>query len=696
MAIVRKSLIGLVAVCVAQGVALAQSPVRDAYVQIANGKPEEAKKILEAYLATNPSNADAFTLWEQTDKDIFRDILVRKDELGKMAAHLLSLAQKERVAKSRDEAAINALVGKIGDDAFDVRASAMTELANKHGEFAVPALAAILGNADEADGQIYAIQCLTKIGRDATVALVECLGSSNATLRRNAAATLSLIKDHRSVAGLAALLRDENAGVRSVAEEALKGMGVGANASALDLYLSTAKDYLLGRNTMGDVPGVVWSLKDGKLVHTDCKVDVYPFELAKRNAEAAMAIDPSNAEAASLIARSYLAQIAAIENNKLEDLAEVKTGLNMVAMAMGPAVLGKALTDSIGDSQLFVAVQAIRALGNTTDEKQLGSSPLLAMLDHDSKMVRYAAALAVSKASRASTVPQSDKVVAILGDAVGEQALKRVATVGLDNAGKAQAENANSKNKGIWVDAGMGTAQRAVSSLIRGIVRADVVVVNETLSDAIPETLIGLLAKNPATQNVKVLIVAKDADKAAERFGDKVAGVIEAGFKAEDLQNKVEEALKDVDMGENNARAAAVAVEAANALEGLAERNVAISGAVANLAAELGRADEVAIPAAKALGEGGDSIQPLLSTIQSGDSSVELKIACAAAAGKILGRIGTLNDGEFDALLGVATKADNDAKLRTAAVTALGKAKLIPGQQLKMVKALSTAAVAGN
>jgi hypothetical protein len=222
-----------------------------------------------------------------------------------------------------------------------------------------------------------------------------------------------------------------------------------------------------------------------------------------------------------------------------------------------------------------------------------------------------------------------------------------------------------------------------------------VVVINEVLPDGAPETIMNIFKRDDRTSHMKIIIVAKDADKAAERFGDKIAGVIQAGFKPADLQAKVNEALEGVDMSNINARAAKVAKDASVALHTLASNRVNVAGALASLEAQLQRDDSVSIPSANALGEAGTGIGALVGQV-TGDGSGDLKVACANASGKILGRGVAISDAQFSALKGVATSADADTALRTAVTTALGKANLNPAQKLQLVQALSTMAVSGG
>jgi hypothetical protein len=216
----------------------------------------------------------------------------------------------------------------------------------------------------------------------------------------------------------------------------------------------------------------------------------------------------------------------------------------------------------------------------------------------------------------------------------------------------------------------------------------DVVVINETLPDERPEAVIGLIKKDPRLQHVKVLVLAKDVEKAAERFGSTIDGTIQAPLSTDNLQKAVDEALPEVD--ETRKRADAVAVAASQALRRLGASAVDLQGALANLASQLNRDDSVAIPAAGALGAGGGPAHAgaLLAVLDSDAASLDLKVAVAQALGSIYGRAQQAPDeASFQKLLG-NLKAGTDAKLARAIVEALGRAKLAPGDKLKLVDAI--------
>lgn len=688
-----KSLLGLVTLLLFAPAPAAQDPdqlFKDAVTAYRLGKLDEARQKLEAVLAADPSREDAFRIWQSVEQAVWHALLVEKGEIGKMARFIIERARAGRRARSRDEARIEELVEKaVHAGTWGERRKAQLELMANHGEFAVPALVRRLADADDEKGQINAILALATIGREATMALVAALDSDSPEVRRNVAAALGQIEDPRAAAALAARAADprENDSVRETARRVLAGMGI-VDPDPRELYLADARRYLSGAGLGSEgISGVVWSWREGKLIASDVPAAIYNFELAKAAAHAAVALDPASDRAQAVLARAYLGEAAAIRESVRaggEDLRSLEpriAELRMVAAASGPEVLGQAVQDSIADGLVPMAVAAIEVLGEVVEPADLAASPLVGVLDHPDKRLAYAAALAIVRASGGREVPAADKVVSTLAKAVGEEAIRRIEIVDATPASRRAAVEASAR-RGLAVGVA-DAASKAIDELYR-FPNVDVVVINEILPDARPEAIIGLIKKDPRMAGVKILVVSKNPDAAAARFGDKVDGVLAGPLSAEALRQEVDKILGDR-LDANRAYAEQVAQAASRALEQLAAGRIEIRTALEDLAGQLDRADAVAIPAARALGLAGTEAQvgPLTEAL-TGSGSLELKIACADALGHIFARGAKA---PFDALLAVVTSGA-EAPLRAAIVRALGKAALEPGQKLKLVETL--------
>ncbi len=700
-----KTLLSLVAACVAQGITLAQDvdqSFREAVRLYRTNRAEEGLEKLREVLAASPSQEAAFEIVKATDPAVWQLLLGKGGDAEQITRHLMGLATVARKQMSRDDAAIRALLGTAtGDDSLERRKATM-QLAADHGEFAVPALLDILGDADQAAGSDRAMVTLIEIGRPAVMPLIAALKSDNAVLRRNCAAALMQIGDRRAAAPLAWLAAtDSSEATRDVAERGLAKLGVARGTGAVELFARDAEAYLSGVGVReGDRSEVVWQWKDGALAHADVPSSLYGLELAKAWAHDAVRLDPASDSVKSLLARAYLAEAAAIKDSAaanpddttMQELANNVGRLELVAMAMGPHVLRDAVAKSIADNQGAVAVEVIEALGGVEEQGDIQNSPLVAALDAQDARVRYAAALALVKASDGQALPAASKVVAVLGQAVAEEAIRSVLVVDANPLTQKAAREASAR-RGISVQEA-SSGKRAIADFY-AFPRYDVVVVSDTLSDILPEDVISLIRER--APETKVLLLSRSEESAA-RFEGKVDGVItvERDVTSDALVEKANEVVGAMD--DRRARADKVAVAAAHSLVKLAMANVNVVAAAESLQAQLDRDDAVAIPSAAALGVGGtlDSVGKLSGLVTGDKASAELKVAAAQAIGGILARSSSVPDGIFDALLVLARDEAQPLPLREAIVSSLGRGKLAPGARSQLAAALAIVAQAAD
>lgn len=699
-----KRLIAIVAACVAAGSLSAQDDLFDQAVRkLRLNDREAALSLLTEYLASNPGNEDAFDLWTKTESDVWLMLRNEGGEFASIAKHLMTLATSGRREISRDADKIRELVEvatSAGD--YSTRFRAMAELTSSHSEFAVPELVRVLGNPDEDTGQNYAMLTLQRIGSPAVLPLVETLSSDSDLLRRNVAATLVHIGDSRAAGPLAKLAaEDKNEAVREIARAGLEKFRIPAGSNAVEVFLKDAQAYLTGRGLRGLTPSeVVWTFEDGQLVAHDVPAEVFHLELAKKAAHTAMSMDPASDAAKTLLARSYLAEVAAIEeslaanpdNEALQGLSAKVPALRMVAMTTGPKTLRQALTDSLRDNMTPTAIAAIDALSDVETSATIGNSPLLTALnDSNSSAVGYAAALAITKvAGDSTTVPAAAKVVEVLGRAVSEKGRRLVKIIAADDRAKTVADNASASKSDIRVTHS-GSANAGVQALMTEP-DYDVYIVSDALQAEHPRTIISLVRKK--SPNAKILLLTNNEDSASEKFGELVDGFIAEQLSPDLLSSKANEFVETLDA--RRAKANQTAIAASRALDKLAQK-IDVSGAVASLEGQLNRDDAVAIPAANALGSGGNaSSLKALGAALGGEGSLELKVAAARAMGMILGREASVPTECFDQMIAIASDKNADAGLRTAVVTALSSGSLAPGERLKLAETLRTIAVAGE
>jgi hypothetical protein len=190
-----------------------------------------------------------------------------------------------------------------------------------------------------------------------------------------------------------------------------------------------------------------------------------------------------------------------------------------------------------------VSVGAIGALATVEARGDVNKSTLIKALDSSDKRVRYAAAMALVQAAGGGNVPESGKVVEALAQAVTEESVRMIQLIGgggdFSAAGK---EAATQRGSSVWSDASATSGMRQLLDNPS----TDVVVINEILDGGLPEDIIGNIKKDPRMANTKIVIVAKDEEKAKARFGETISGVIKAPLTKDNLNEAVAKALEGV------------------------------------------------------------------------------------------------------------------------------------------------------
>jgi hypothetical protein len=689
----HQSLLAAAVALVVGGSALAQgSPLQEAVTMLRLNKKDEAVAKLQEIIAGDPSNEAAHDMYQSVSQDEWYMLMTESGDVSKIARSILDRAKATQRERSRDEDAINDLVATATEASNDygTRQAAVNTLVSAHGEFAVPALVAMLGDADNSDGQIHAISVLSQLHSVAVLPLIESLKSSNDLAVQNACAALHLIGDARALPILTHLANDDRVNISTIAKKFVAKNG--ARGDALSQLLAQSHRYLRGNVPVGGFSKVVWTLVDDKLVSTDVPALLYPTELAKSAAADAARIAPESVDARSAVAAANLAQSnligssIAAGDDTVEGMEGVAAELRIAALAAGTDAMRGALDAAVLEGIAPVAIEAISAMaemGVLADK-----NALVGALNSTDKRISYAAAEAIVRSSTGNDVPLLSSVVGVLAQAVTEEMVNTIHMIVPDAASRAVAGVADAERSKVYT-----TSEDAVSGqlTLMGNPSIDVVVVNEILPDALPEDVIGNIRKDARMDNTKIIVVTKDEQAATERFGDEVA-YITAPLTAENLQAAVASALEGAD-NPGGARAEGYASKASAALLNLAGRKADIAGALANLALQLNRGDSVSVPAAMAIGIAGGEAQltALVSALETG--SADLKQSSALAIGSVLSRMSNCPDSVF-AALSTAIDGSTDSGLRTAIAAALGKAKIDAQKKLEMMKKL--ARVAGS
>lgn len=676
-----KSLLASVVALVVAGATLAQDPFQEGVTLLRLGQKEEALAKFQEVISADPSDEAALQIYRSVDGDVWVMLLSTEGEIREIAQKLLVRARLGKPERARDEAAIEALAAAAcaREGSYESRRDAVRKLAENHGEFAVPALVKRLADADDAAGQVNAIYALRQIGKPAVLPLAAALRSSNVQVRLNAAKALTEIGDARALPAMAWLAQSEG-------QDAVKQVGAsfvqkhGAKGSASQLFAAQAKEYLTGAIAPADQSDVVWDVAGDGLVARDVPAGIYAHELARAAAYLAVVTDPASTDARKLLVECNLAEAKAVEG---DDALALECKLH--ALAAGSPAIFAALDATVEGGMGAVEPGAIEGLTKAENQDAAAIQEMVKSLGSTDGRISYAAATALVALGNGKDTPALPKVVDTLSLAVAEEAVRLIQVIdgGADTA-RAAEEAAKRRGNRVWID---NSARSGIPALLRNP-NIDVLVINEILSDGKTEDVIGIVRKDGRMDHVKVLVVAKNPEDAATRFGDTIQGTLPVGVTADAMHTAIVAALEGQPAKPRNERAEALAKSASEGLLALAVGQANISGALASLASQLDRSDAVAVPAAKALALAGSDAQlGALTTALNGTGSNELKAAAASAIGNILGRSKDAPAAVVDALT-QAVRSDADASIRLAAAGALGKANLDPARKLALLQAL--------
>ncbi|MEZ6014179.1 MAG: HEAT repeat domain-containing protein [Planctomycetota bacterium] len=655
--------------------AVAQDDVKELFDQarglLERGEKQDALRAFQRVLAADPSHEQAFELFMSTEREVVLQLLVEGGDFELVAKRFLERARAGQRELQRDESAIAEAVAAFfaADDAVERRTALNTIRAN-HGEYAVPALSAPLGDESAGDERVFAMAALSQLGSGAVLPLIEALTSDNAFMRRNAATVLGMTGDPRAGAMLLHLASTDSDLL--VQAEALKAAGkCGASGrTAVDLFLLHGDLY--HRRDMSvlrdiDYSDVVWSMEGGELVSKDVPRSIYNNELAKRAYYRALAARPDSLDALAGIAResvdihAKLEALAAAGEDVEALLAQAGEGSLAVAAA-GTDALDRALTWSVQSDDTATGGRIARVIAQVAARPTSG---LQAALRSGSAGLAGEAAVALAHIAAAGNAGVDAEVVAALGEAAGREVV-RIAFVVDGDLDRASAVVKALTDRGVLAQhIASGALGVATISQLPGV---DVVLVGDRLPDITSDAVIKALQENGSFGATPIFFMSAD-EELASAYGDRVAGSI---TDVADLSALDE--VFDANLEGDRAQADELSANAAGALAAIARGGRSdLGGALASLAAASGRRDGVAIPAMHALGQAGGAAQAgaLLAVATDGDRSDEARIAAADAIGAIAARA-PLGGDVADALRGMLN-GDASLAVRTAAARAVGR-----------------------
>jgi DNA-binding response OmpR family regulator/tetratricopeptide (TPR) repeat protein len=650
----------------------------------------------KALFQEDPNQSQILDLIRTTENKNFLKMLMKGGEYEQAAKYFLDRGHAALKARSRDREKIVPLVETAIKDAdLDKRRGASRQIMAEHGAFAIPELVKYLGSNDT-DERVRAIFVIEDIGVESVLPLAEVLNSPDAQVRQTTIIALRKLLDPRAypILEFLAKSKDQPDSVRRAAENAIKSLnetmgtkGMNPEEAFLklaDMYYTKAPDVLreLGsQNTM-------WKWEEGQLKYSDCPAFMYHLRLAEKACKMALAVNPTSANAQSMLAIVFAGQqvsLAAAPKEWLDSDAG-KAEIARLAMAdaairsSGVGTLMGALGIAIKYNDAPVAAAIMRALPTYANVPMDANSTLVAAFSSNDQRIRWTAALTAVRLAPKSAFPRSEVVVQLLADAVGLSSVRQVLVVCDDTKAAAQMQTE-------LAAAGMHAvvARTGADGLTRSKqLPFDAVVVASGLKDMMAQQVIHEIRRDFRTKQTPIILATAEANAEKERglYADTIQGVVTMPLSANAYVPVVKDAVAKSPL-DDRARALEMSEEACTVLAEASSSTVFdFSKTQAALVGTLAT-DKPESLKMKALGAlkkwGGEaSLKGLLDTVANTANAEGIRAESGRVAGFILsGKAPSQN--AFEILM--TGLMDPSIPVRTACAGALGSANLTPVQK---------------
>jgi CheY-like chemotaxis protein/tetratricopeptide (TPR) repeat protein len=659
------------------------------------GRRDESLAVFKKLLGMNPTQEQAYALWQGTSPEIWTDLLVEGGDFQLVAKRLMLLSLTQRNARKADKDAILELVKVATDDAADPleRNKAVRKLSSEHGEYSAQYLLGFLGTEGQGQRQILAMRTLIQLGHDVVVPLMAALHTPDAVQRRNITLVLGSIGDERTIAVLQFLAAtDADETVKQAASESLGRMKKSGDAYAS--FLALGNDYFLGHdNVLSDDmrSDVIWGWSERNIAATPIPRELYSAEMSKLCYLHALHLNPSSTEALAGLARGWCD-----EQQKLERLE--KAGKDVGAWkarseqalaaihAVGLEALDMALAWSVKTGDPTTGGALCRVLGPLAASPTPGLKAALASTDG---ALRSEAAVALGTIALHSGSAAGEDVTNVLAESVGRDIVRIALLIDADAERSAKIAAALGQT-GVFVT----TVSKGALGLLqaRRAAGLDLVLLAESLPDITTAEVLDELKADERLANVPVVLLAAKVEDAAATYGDRIKGAI---ANADDMK-PVQDALS-ASMTGDRALAEDLAGRAAQTLAQLCQAgrctcSPAVLATVGN--ALTNRADSVSAPALGIYGAcgGAEQVPAVLAILADEARSETVRSAAGMALSGILSRDSSAASPEALEKVGAVAVSASSAPVRAAASRAIALAKMDPETRAKLLRQLQLGA----
>ncbi len=654
----------------------------------------DAAEVLKRVVDAKPSARDVAEMRDALDP-VMRTAMLADAKTTKEIQAWLDLYAVSLETLRHDDAYVGEWAAKV-NSADGTEADAASRRLEQLQEYGAAGVCRMMAQSQVASQRAAGRSMLLRLGRNATLPVVECLSSPDDSLKLVMLDVLGGLKDVRAQAAIVRLVKVAGTSepVRKAANEALAriqhqprpALPLSNQPPVNYWWLADAtlheRAFTLCEIDAATLPVWSWDVAKNTLTCRLVPRKLYNEALAKEACFDGLALDKTDTSLRAMV-------IACCYSEKLELLGEksetVDRALDMALLVGGKLALQQCMDKALLDGDLGIAVQAADALaevgagkGFTPAEGMKTTNPLLAGLASEDRAVRFVSARAVVACQpkvEAGDFDNSREVLPALAWGLLYELPGKTVLIIHPDAGVVN------HYKGIVRKLGHETLEAAdvgAGAQFAGMLpRPDVVLIANEFAGDIP-ALQGTLGSS------RIPFVELVSENATDvKFASPVISVLEGKASEESVRLALARAL---DVPEKKIVKDLVPRISARAAESLAEivpagSVLAVKTAVPALRCALAsRDDEVRIPTLKALGNfaAADSSLEVLAVAANTGNPKPVRLAALDALAKILEAQDAVPPDVFAGLVPVT--AESDAAVSLAAARAVAVAKFDPAQ----------------
>jgi hypothetical protein len=408
------------------------------------GRYDLAKAEGEKILAMNADPSEVYRAFQAsvTDRnrrvtpdrriELYERILSwqRQPELKDVGAKLVSIFNQATLKQRSNTAFIEAQVQRLsgGPRAY---ALAMEQL-NASGELAVPVMLNYLRDPSKRELQVPIRNALKDLGVKALNPLLAATEMKDPIVLPWVVSALGDLGYDNAVPYLVRLLKSVETpeAIKGAARHALLRLNVPSpdNLNAPQLFFELAEKYYYEKASIqpekGSKEAYIWTYTDQGLMNKTVPAATFNEDMALRECEHVLKLDPSRGDAVSLwIDAGYKRESEIPEGQQDAFWEEKHPTTHYYAVASGTQHLNPALARALRDKNSAVSLKAIRSLNEIVGTTNLFAgqeNPLLDALHYGDRPVRFEAAFAIAQALPQKSFPGQERVAPILAEALAQ------------------------------------------------------------------------------------------------------------------------------------------------------------------------------------------------------------------------------------------------------------------------------------